>query len=128
MSAGEQLEVMLESTEAPLVFSNGDLNPSNFLSDGRRLTGIVDFGGSCWEDPLFGFAMCARVRWQAFDGEDLARRWAVRRGFTPVALEIRMALACMRRLVELEIVSTPLAALRREQVRERLRAACSNFP
>ena len=42
--------------DPPLAFSSGDCNPGNFLSDGARLTGIVDFALACFEDPHIGFA------------------------------------------------------------------------
>jgi len=50
------LQPILESIQRPLVFSNGDYNPLNFLHDGISLTGWIDFTGACFEDPLIGFA------------------------------------------------------------------------
>jgi aminoglycoside phosphotransferase (APT) family kinase protein len=40
----------------PLVFSNGDYNPLNFLHTDGRLSGFIDFEHACFEDPLLGFA------------------------------------------------------------------------
>ena len=40
----------------PLVFSNGDYNPLNFLYHEQRLTGWIDFEHACFEDPYIGFA------------------------------------------------------------------------
>ncbi len=37
----------LAGAETPLVFSNGDYNPQNFIYDGQALTGFVDFEGAC---------------------------------------------------------------------------------
>lgn len=45
----------LTETAAPLVFSNGDYNPLNFLHDGKALCGFVDFEGACFENPHIGF-------------------------------------------------------------------------
>lgn len=42
--------------ETPLVFSNGDYNPLNFLHDGGKLCGFVDFEHACFEHPHIGFA------------------------------------------------------------------------
>ena len=46
----------IAAVETPLVFSNGDYNPLNFLYDGQALCGYVDFEGACFEDPHIGFA------------------------------------------------------------------------
>lgn len=81
-----RLEKRLPALEAPLVFSNGDYNPGNFLfsvqgsehqeernhSIGNpgslakiphRLTGIVDFAWACFEDPHIGFAKYWTYDW-----------------------------------------------------------------
>jgi aminoglycoside phosphotransferase len=49
--AVELLPRALAEIEVPLVFSNGDYNPLNFLHDGNALTGWVDFEGARFEDP-----------------------------------------------------------------------------
>src|SRR5262249_498448 len=46
----------LADAATPLVFSNGDYNPLNFLYDGQALCGMVDFEGACFENPHIGFA------------------------------------------------------------------------
>ena len=50
------LEAILPTISTPLVFSNGDYNPLNFLHVGGELTGWVDFEHACFEDPYIGFA------------------------------------------------------------------------
>lgn len=42
--------------EVPLVFTNGDYNPINFLHEGDDLSGWVDFESARFEDPHIGFA------------------------------------------------------------------------
>lgn len=54
--AVERLMPLLDSIHTPLVFSNGDYQPGNFLSNGKELTGFVDFESACFEDPHIGFA------------------------------------------------------------------------
>lgn len=54
--AVELLTGILPTITTPLVFSNGDYNPVNFLHAGNQLTGIVDFEHACFEDPYIGFA------------------------------------------------------------------------
>jgi hypothetical protein len=50
------LHTIIPTLATPLVFSNGDYNPLNFLHRDGRLTGWVDFENACFEDPLIGFA------------------------------------------------------------------------
>jgi hypothetical protein len=52
----ELLESIVPTITTPLVFSNGDYNPVNFLHVGPELTGLVDFEYACFEDPYIGFA------------------------------------------------------------------------
>jgi hypothetical protein len=52
----ELLEAIVPTITTPLVFSNGDYNPVNFLHVGQELTGLVDFEYACFEDPYIGFA------------------------------------------------------------------------
>lgn len=54
--AVQQLVPILAEVRAPLVFSNGDYQPANFLTDGERVTGFVDFELACFEDPHYGVA------------------------------------------------------------------------
>jgi len=56
LEAVEKLTPVLDSIQTPLVFSNGDYQPGNFLSNGKELTGFVDFESACFEDPHIGFA------------------------------------------------------------------------
>jgi aminoglycoside phosphotransferase len=55
-SASEALRPILASIDTPLVFTNGDYQPGNFLTDGHMVTGFLDFEGACFQDPLIGFA------------------------------------------------------------------------
>lgn len=47
VEAARRLRPAVASIGTPPAFSNGDYNPGNFLSDGRRVTGFVDFGAAC---------------------------------------------------------------------------------
>ena len=51
-----RLQKALANVSTALVFSNGDYNPLNFLTDGKNLCGFVDFEGACFENPHIGFA------------------------------------------------------------------------
>lgn len=50
----KRVEPVAEQIETPLVFSSGDYNPGNFLTDGQSVTGFVDFAWACFEDPHVG--------------------------------------------------------------------------
>jgi aminoglycoside phosphotransferase len=52
----EYLTGHLAACEVPLVFTNGDYNPINFLHEGEDLTGWIDFESARFEDPHIGFA------------------------------------------------------------------------
>ena len=81
-----RLEKVLPSLELPLVFSNGDYNPGNFLFSTKaetsneevnhsignpgslarlphQLSGFVDFSWACFEDPHIGFAKYWTYDW-----------------------------------------------------------------
>jgi hypothetical protein len=47
---------ILAEIRAPLVFSNGDYQPANFLTDGERVVGYVDFELAGFEDSHYGVA------------------------------------------------------------------------
>jgi aminoglycoside phosphotransferase len=55
-NALQVVRAALPSIHSPLVFSNGDYNPINFLAMDETLTGWIDFAHACFEDPYIGFA------------------------------------------------------------------------
>jgi len=60
----DTLRQVLDTLETPLVFSNGDYNPYNFLHDGEELTGWLDFSFARFGEPLVG--ICKFMLW-SFD-------------------------------------------------------------
>jgi aminoglycoside phosphotransferase (APT) family kinase protein len=93
--AAKRLKPILAELNAPLVFSNGDYNPGNFLSDGERLTGFVDFGLSCFEDPHYGFAKYWTYDWSPFNHAGLVERYLVSQGLTLPDFAPRLAVRCL---------------------------------
>lgn len=72
------LRPLLERAEhetPPCSFWNGDFNPANFLSDGTKLTGIVDFAWASWHDPHYGLARFTIYDWVRFDRPRLFQRY-----------------------------------------------------
>jgi thiamine kinase-like enzyme len=109
------LEKMLPAIERPLVFSNGDYNPGNFLflanedanseeknhSIGNpgslakiphRLTGLVDFSWSCFEDPHIGFAKYWTYDWFP---AGMVERYLYVNSLTAKEFAPRLALRCL---------------------------------
>lgn len=113
-----RLQPIAEAVDTPLVFSNGDYQPANFLSDGTRLTGFVDFEKACFEDPLIALA-----RYPVYDLNPLYHAGVVARflktsGFTQSDFAPRLALFCLRTLLTKTPVSggTLLQQERRDHV------------
>ncbi len=100
LNAVAKLRPVLAEVPDPLVFTGGDYQPANFLTDGTRLTGFVDFENACYQDFLFGFA-----KYPIYDLHPMNKA-----GFVPFLLErtgvsrrdfdIRLALGCLVTLQE----------------------------
>jgi aminoglycoside phosphotransferase (APT) family kinase protein len=95
MDALWQLIPHATQASTPLVFSNGDYNPANFLSDGHRLTGLVDFAAACFEDPYFGLAKYSTYAWLPFDVERLLDRFRQTQNISCADWALRQAIACL---------------------------------
>jgi aminoglycoside phosphotransferase (APT) family kinase protein len=57
LDAVRRLAPALADIRVPLVFSNGDYQPENFLGEDGSVSGILDFEAACLEDPHYGFAI-----------------------------------------------------------------------
>ena len=69
----QYLEKILPDIHQELVFSNGDINPCNFLCTGGDSPsfGFIDFSHSCFNDPLYGFAKYITYDMNPFDRNGL---------------------------------------------------------
>ena len=91
----ERLRPALAEAREATVFTGGDYQPANFLTDGARVTGFVDFELAGYQDFLFGFA-----KYPIYDLHPLNKG-----GFIPYLLEekriarqdfeVRVALGCL---------------------------------
>jgi hypothetical protein len=116
----------------PLVFSNGDYNPLNFLWDGERLNGWIDFTGACFEDPHIGFAKF--VIW-AFDSygwgpgarAGLVERYLYAQDVSRSEFAPRLALRCLWRLQRDTSVRGQQDAFQRTAIAEVLREALASL-
>lgn len=99
-SAMERLRPILSEINTPLVLSNGDYQPGNFLTQDGQITGYLDFESASFQDPMMGF-----VKYPIYDLFPLARTDVVdmflkRKGFTRQEFGIRLALGCLKTLKE----------------------------
>ncbi len=93
--AVRQLVPALVRIDTPLVFSNGDYNPANFLSDGQQIAGFVDFEMACFEDPHYGFAKYRVYDMYPFHKTGLVERYLHGCGLSEAEFAPRMAVRCL---------------------------------
>lgn len=89
------LQPILKQISIPLVFTNGDNQPANFLTNGREITGFVDFEKACFRDPLMGLA-----KYPVYDLHPLNRAGFVDmyldiKGYARTDFASRLALMCL---------------------------------
>lgn len=85
----------------PLIFSNGDYNPLNFLVDNDALTGWIDFEHACFEDPYIGFAKFILwadddYGWGVGAKAGLVERYLYEHQVEPAAFLVRLILRGLR--------------------------------
>ena len=105
----EVLRPALADIRIPLVFTNGDYQPANFLTDGRRVTGFVDFEAACFQDPLIGFAKYPIYDIHPMNRAGLIDSMLESLGFSPRDFAPRLALGCLMTLQK-EIPVRPATA------------------
>lgn len=121
------LRTVLKEVQDSPVFTGGDYQPANFLTDGEKLTGFVDFENACYQDFLFGFA-----KYPIYDLHPLNRA-----GFVPFLLErmeidprqfdIRVALGCLK-ILQREIGVSGGEDRYREHVMQLLTGTLNSIP
>ena len=96
----------------PLVFSNGDYNPLNFLYREHRLTGWIDFEHACFEDPCIGFAKFFlwandESGWGAGVKFGLVERYLYNHNIEPAAFLLRLILRGLWHIKDNELDNPP---------------------
>lgn len=97
-SAKEKLGAVIVTITTPLVFTNGDYQPGNFLAENNKLTGFLDFELPSFQDPLMGF-----VKYPIYDlvplcRTDLIDSFLNENGFSKEDFRLRLALGCLKTL------------------------------
>jgi aminoglycoside phosphotransferase len=123
------VQTAIPQYRSPLVFSNGDYNPLNFLVADDALVGWIDFEYACFEDPYIGFAKFLLwaddiVGWGAGAKVGLVERFLYMRQVSPVAFLIRLVLRGLSHLQDtsptdppaymLQVISNAVHRLERE--------------
>ena len=67
-------------------FSNGDLWLENFIVRDRKLTGVIDFPGAVFSDPIFEFLLSFFASPQ-LQGRGIETRYCRQNGYDPSILD-----------------------------------------
>jgi len=97
-SAIKKLKIATKNINTPLVFSNGDYQPGNFLAKNGKISGFLDFESPSFQDPLMGF-----VKYPIYDLIPLSRinlikLFLKRNNFSRKDFNIRLAIGCLKTL------------------------------
>ncbi len=95
MNALNSLIPIVASIQTPLCFSNGDYQPGNFLSDGKDLTGFVDFESACFEDPHIGIAKYRIYDLHPLNKAGLVERYLQAHNLSEQDFAPRLAVRCL---------------------------------
>lgn len=91
----DHLGRVIPKIDTPLVLTNGDYQPGNFLAKDGKLTGFLDFENAMFQDPLIGFAKYPIYDLIPLSRTDLIERFVKQNGFTMADFNIRLALMCL---------------------------------
>ena len=96
--AVERLAPVLQAIGEPLVFTNGDYQPANFLAEGGELSGVVDFESAAFQDPLIGFAKYPIYDLHPLNGAGVVDDFLGVGGYNRQDFAPRLALGCLMTL------------------------------
>lgn len=96
--AVERLRPVLKGVAEAPVFTGGDNQPANFLTDGEGISGFVDFEMASYQDFLFGFAKYPIYDLHPLNKAGLISYLMNEKGFSSEEFHIRVALGCLATL------------------------------
>jgi aminoglycoside phosphotransferase (APT) family kinase protein len=96
----QRMEIASRNTtlRTRIVFSNGDYQPGNFLTDGEDITGLLDFEKAGFADPLMNVARFPVYGIEPLNGAGIAAAFCDANGFTDSDLAIRVVIFGLRTL------------------------------
>lgn len=97
-SAIHYLQKSFEHVNTPLVISNGDYQPGNFLAKDGKVTGYLDFESASFQDPMMGFVKYPIYDLLPLSRTDVVETFLHKKGFSQVDFRLRLALGCLKTL------------------------------
>lgn len=101
----QKLQKILPSIEMPLVLSNGDYQPGNFLAQNGKISGYLDFESPSFQDPIMGFVKYPIYDLDPLGKTDIIKVFLDRKGFFENDFNHRLALGCLKVLKKEILVS-----------------------
>lgn len=98
LKAVSSLSPVIEKLDTPVSFTNGDHQPANFLTDGERVTGFLDFEKACFRDPLMGITKYPVYDLHPLNKAGFVDRYLDSKGFDQIDFAPRLALMCLATL------------------------------
>lgn len=95
-SAIDYLQDIVGQIDTPLIISNGDYQPGNFLTQRGKITGYLDFESASFQDPIMGFVKYPIYDLLPLSRTDVVETFLHRKGFSEEDFRIRLALGCLR--------------------------------
>lgn len=95
-NAAQKLKSILENITTPLVLSNGDYQPGNFLAQGGKITGFLDFESLSFQDPIMGFVKYPIYDLLPLSRTDIVKIFLDKKGFSEKDFDYRLALGCLK--------------------------------
>ncbi len=94
----EKVAPIADDIHTPLVFSTGDYNPGNFLTDGEKVTGYVDFAWACFEDPYVGIVRYWLNDWYPLNKVGIVERFLYRHDISRTQFAPRLVVRALAML------------------------------
>lgn len=95
-NAVQKLKSILENITTPLVLSNGDYQPGNFLAQNGKITGFLDFESLSFQDPIMGFVKYPIYDLLPLSRTDIVKIFLDKKGFSEKDFNDRLALGCLK--------------------------------
>ena len=92
----QKLQKIIPTIDTPLVLSNGDYQPGNFLTQDGKITGFLDFESPSFQDPMMGFVKYPIYDLHPLGRTDIVQLFLDKKGFSEKDFNIRLALGCLK--------------------------------